>query len=674
MSRLLFELGFEELPVQSLGILKQNTDYEIEKMINDAGLAEAEYSVFTTPRRLVIMLDKVPQKTEENLIEQKGPPESVFYKEGSITRQGEGFIKSKGISEKDISVKDGFIWYKAKSGGMQISAMLRDTVLSILKNTEFPKRMRWNDSGSNFPRPVRWIVFLEDDKIIDFEYAGIKAAEYTYTNRNSGNERIKAEHDFRELMRRHYVIIDEKERESMIREQGDGLAGEKGIEILWDSELLNEVCGLSEYPVCAIGTFNGKFTNMPPDIIIAALKQHQRYFSTMKDGKLSHYFLLVTNSPEGDMQNIVRNNEKVLTARLEDAEFYYEEDTEKTPDEYRAILENITFFEGLGSILDKISRNADNAQFIDSMLENRKMDYKEISMICKFDLGSNMIRDGKEFTKLQGIIGSYYAGKIGLNEQYAHVSREHYMPRTVNDEMPASYEGTVFSIADKADNIAGAFIAGYKPTSSKDPMSVRRDTLALLTLILKKRLFIDIDCIMKHALKVYSQEDRFEEVSEYMRTRFENVLSERNISADIVRSLTGGQFNPVIIADKADVISALKDTEDFRNMVAGQKRAVNILQNLSPRKVGLESGNQYETELLNASLNADSSIDAILNKGRYDEALKLLLGLREHIDRFFDNVMVMSDNSEEKERRLYLLSYVRNVFLKFADFSRITFD
>lgn len=674
MSRILFELGFEEMPVQSLGILRQNADDGIRKMLSDAGLADAECSVCATPRRLVIMLDKVPQKTEESVIEQKGPPESIFYKEGSITKQGEGFIKSKGINEDDISVRNGFIWYEAKTGGVLISTMLGDTVLSILKNTEFPKRMRWNDSGNNFPRPVRWIVFLEDNKVIDFEYAGIKADEYTCANRNSGNKRIKAEHGFADLMRRHYVIIDSKEREDMIKEQGDRLAGEKGIEILWDNELLNEVCGLSEYPVCAMGTFNDKFTNMPPDIIIAALKQHQRYFSTMKDGKLSNLFLLVSNSPEGDIVNIVRNNEKVLTARLEDAEFYYNEDIKRTTAQYRNMLASITFFEGLGSILDKIGRNADNAQFIDSMLENRKMNYEEISMICKFDLGSDMIRDGKEFTKLQGIIGSHYAGKIGFNAEYAHVSREHYMPRTANDEMPSTYEGMIFSIADKADNIAGAFIAGYKPTSSKDPMSVRRDTLALLTLILKKRLFIDIDDIMRHALKVYSQEDKLEEVSEYMRTRFENVLSEQNISADIVRSLTGGGFNPVIISDKAHVISALKNTENFRNMAAGQKRAVNILQSMNPKKASLENGNQYETGLLDASREVESGIGKLLSEGEYDEALKLLLGLREHIDRFFDNVMVMSDNNEEKERRLYLLSYVRNIFLKFADFSRITFD
>lgn len=670
--RIIFEIGFEELPPLSLILLR--TDVKDTMHFFKERNLNPESNIFAdmTPRRLVIIIDSPSDSTAEETIEAQGPPEKVFYDaDGKLTKQGAGFLKSKGLTEKDITLKDGFVRFAQKTGGVRISDLLKNTVTIMLNNATFPKRMRWNDSGVIFPRPIRWILFTEDSKTVDFEFAGVKSDKYTYSNRNTGNQRIEAEQDYEAFLRKHYVIISTDERKKMIRD-GFALAGEKGISVIEDDELINEVADLVEYPVCEIGMFNDKFTNLPPDIIIAALKQHQRYFSTRKGGKLSHHFMLVLNSPQSDVPGIVRNNEKVLSARLEDAEFYYNEDIKRTPDQYRHMLSNITFFEGLGSMLDKVKRNAALAEITDKMLNDSMKDFEQISLICKFDLASDMIKDGKEFTKLQGVIGSYYAPLTGFNKAYAHVSAEHYMPRTINDAMPDSYEGTVFSIADKADSISGAFIAGYKPTSSKDPMSVRRDTLSLLYMLVEKRLMINVDELMRNALDIYRRNEVLDEISDYMRKRLENALADR-YSADIVRSVMTGRFIPVIIADKARVIADVKDTDDFITMVTGQKRAANILKDINP-DVSTHAEGEYENALLNSALKADSAIDKLIENAEYKQALELLLSMRKPIDDFFDNVMVMSDDKTERERRLGLLFFVRNVFLKFADFSSITFD
>ncbi len=553
--------------------------------------------------------------------------------------------------------------------------------------------MKWPGSDIVFSRPIRWILFLNNSNIEQLKIAGIESSNITYGNRSVGNKQLIAksiDHYF-ELMKENYVTYDIYKREEQMFNGWKSFSEIYGIDPIIDNELILENIFLTEFPVVLKEDFDERFLNLPESIIAAALKQHQRYFATKRNGERSNSFIFVSNNPEADFEILKKNNKRVLTARLEDAEFYYKSDLKRTINDYRTLLDDITFYDKLGTYGDKIDRIALLALFVDSNYKNNSIDFKELALISKFDIATDMIKDGKEFTKLQGIIGYHYALEMGIPQEQAIVSKEHYYPRTKSDKlMPLSYESIVLSIADKVDNIVGAFIAGYKPTGNKDIMAVRRDALALIYLLDRKKIHIDLNKIIDKSLVFYNINNKeiFDEIVLFIKTRIENYFSEEHkIPIDILKCVLS--IKDIIIPEilkKGKLINREKTTEDFKTLIIGIKRVSNILKTAKFSNItysidinalinnGYQTISKYEKSLFEKSQSVKNENIKFQEKKEFENILEKLLSLRNEIDEFFDNVLVMDKDEKLRQNRLNLLKYIEIEFNKFGDFSKIVIE
>ena len=700
MSNILFELGFEELPVDEITNLYNHIHDNLAYMLKEKGYditPTVNLQIYQTPRRLVVYLKDIDEQTAQQTVEMKGPPENIFYAGGSISPQGMGFLKSKGLTEKDIEVRDGFVYYSQAEGGEKTTDILGSILTELLSSVPFNKTMIWPGSDIRFSRPVRWILFMEDNRVTEFEFAGIKSGNKTYANRTSGNKELivkSADIDaYKDNLEENHVMlsefIDSGLRYIAITEQMKEYNEKSDCIILPDRStvLITENSLLTECPVLITGEFDKRFLNLPAPILATAMRQHQRYFAVFdKQKQLTNQFAFISNNPNADENSQKRNHQRVLTARLEDAEFYFNNDMKKTLDDYSDMLDDIVYFRHLGTYSDKIRRISGIASHIEDMIYGEsRTDWNELALIAKFDIATDMIKDGKEFTKLQGIIGYHYALEMGIEEDKARVAPEHYKPSVKGSPLPDGDRSRILSIADKIDGISGAFIAGYRPTGSKDIMGVRQTSLALIYMMYElgfkeSKWSIDIAGIIKYAYAQFDSNEHFSELIEYMRTRIQNYLSnEQNISPDIIRCVTETeQLTIDAILKKAINIQKQKrdNTDDFRTMVTGLKRVNNILKEYEPGSPLSEDmlKESYSKELLEKATEIEEKNEEVYADNKYNEALDNLLELREPIDDFFDNVMVMDKDIKIRELRLSLLYRVREVFSQFGDFSEIVFD
>ncbi|PIP14093.1 MAG: glycine--tRNA ligase subunit beta, partial [bacterium (Candidatus Stahlbacteria) CG23_combo_of_CG06-09_8_20_14_all_34_7] len=629
-------------------------------------------------RRLSVFLKGIKLESEIYDEEVKGPAENIIFTKNKLTKAGEGFLKSKNISENNIVRKDGFVFYSKKSGGEEVERTFQELFIKCINSISFDKTMKWEKSGFLFPRPIRWIIGFVNNNPMNFSLGPVKNDTFTFGNRNVSNSKIPIfnGYDYFEKMNENYVEIDFEKRKAMMLSEIKKAAENLSLTLIEDEDLLNEVTDLVEYPVIFYGNFDKRFLNLPKEIIIAALKQHQKYFSLKKeDGSLSSYFVFVSNAPYADTEDIINNNQRIIESRLEDAEFYYKNDLSHNIKYYENILKKTVFHDKLGSFYEKTQRNKKLASFVLKQLDMEEDNLDLISMISKFDIATEMIKDGKEFTKLQGVIGTHYAKAMGYKDEIANISREHYLPLTNEGELPESRVGIAFSIADKTDNICGAYLSGNKPTGNKDAMSVRRDSLSLIYLLTQKKLKININEILEESLKEYGRIELKQEISDYMKKRIEVLFTSYKIPYDVVRcALYSEKLIPIDILKKSILVKEMKTNEDFRDIVGGLKRVTNILKNEKESENKRHFENKFEFRLYESGMNADRMNETLLKNSDYEAVLINLLSIRKPIDELFDNVMVLDDDIEVKERRVQLLFFIRNIFLKFGDFSQIVFE
>ncbi|MGE3063076.1 MAG: glycine--tRNA ligase subunit beta [bacterium] len=677
-NNLLFELGFEELPVEANKLLREKINETFSSFPPEFKENDFILQIFSTPRRLTIFMENVKLSSDVTEDEVKGPAERILFDGDSLTKAGEGFLKSKHIDRNNLSRRDGFVFYMKKSGGEPLEKVFTETLIKCITSISFDKTMKWEKSGFSFPRPIRWLTGFVNNSPIRVDIAGVSSDIYTYGNRSVSSSKVTVfnGYDYFEKMNDNYVQIDIEKRKKMILDEIEKCASKMSLSLIEDDELLNEVTDLVEYPEIFCGKFDERFLNLPSEIIVAALKQHQRYFSLKNaDNSLSPYFIFVSNSPYAEPDDIVNNNQRIITSRLEDAEFYYKNDISHDMKYYEESLKKTVFHEQLGTFYDKVQRNKHLASFILKRMNEKEKDLELLSLVSKFDIATEMIKDGKEFTKLQGIIGAHYARAMGYSEEIADVSREHYLPLTNEGELPKSIMGCAFSIADKIDNISGAYVSGNKPTGSKDSMSVRRDSLALIYLLTQKQIKIDLAEILNLSLNEYNRVELKNDILEYLKKRIEILFSSYEITYDISRcSLHGDTLIPVDILKKSKVIKEIKSNDDFKDIIIGLKRVTNILKNEKEENAAEAYDNEFELRLYEAAKRTDKLNETLLESHDYDAALKNLLFVRKPIDDFFDNVMVMDPNSEVRQRRIRLLFFVRRVFLKFGDFSQIVLE
>ncbi len=685
---LLIEVGHEELPARFVNFSGQHLLKGLLEAFREASLEHGPARWLATPRRTALLIREVAEATPEQVEEVQGPPRKVAYDEaGRPTRALTGFLKKLGITEEDVEIRRvgqrEYVVGRRRKPSVPLAKVLSQNLNRILQDIPFAKTMRWG-APIRFPRPIRWLVVLYGDVVLPVEAAGLEASRQTWGNRLAapGPFEIPSAEDYEAVLKKAFVIPDFQERREAVLQEIQRAAAEVNGVPVDDPDLVDEVTNLVEYPTAILGRYDEAFLALPAPIVITAMKQHQRYFAVLhpeNPERLLPYFVAVINNPQADPALVRRGLEEVLVARLEDARFYFETDTRRKLEDRVEDLKGIVWFKGLGSVYDKVQRVRALVEHLIGLLEGKvSLDAEALrraALLYKTDITTEMIRDGKEFTKLEGTIGRYYALKDGEPEVVAHIIEQCHRPRFAGDRLPQLVEAALLGIADRVDTLVALLSTGYEPTGAQDPMGLRRLANGLIDLILRFRLPLDLDRLFGAA--DFSEEVRQRAV-EFVLRRFEHYLEEREgIRYDIVDAVIGsGLKNLQVLFERARVLHRMmqEHPEDFEKLVVGQKRLANILKTARPEPGEPDPTLFEKTEekaLYQRVLDIEKPYAEYLTKGAYDEALRLLLEIRPLIDAFFDHVFVMVEDPAVRQNRLRLLEKTRSLFARFADFSRI---
>ena len=680
----LLEIGTEELPSSfcetgAKTLCNIITDFLKENKVN---FEKSDY--FYTPRRLTLLIEGLPEKQPDIEEEIVGPPKKIAFDEkGNPTQALLGFMKKYGIDEKNIKiVKKGnkeFVAGKVIRRGKNLKELFEENLPGLLKKLKFPKEMDWG-KGITFARPVRWIVCLLDENIINFEFAGVKSGKISKGFRFAGDVEINHPSEYFEKLKKVGVIVNQEERKKKTLEQIEKICRENDLEWVRDVELLDEVVNLCEHPVCLLGKFDEKFLSLPCEVIIAALKEHQRYFALQKNGKLKNFFICVANVIEGNKGKIIDGHERVLKARLQDAEFYYQEDTKRPLSSYIDELKGMIWQTKLGNMFEKKERLKEIALYLQKFVGGDIEKIERASDLSKTDLLTNMIKDGKEFTKLAGFIGMEYARKSGEDEIVCKAIFEHYLPRFTGDLLPETKEGICLSLAERIDNLIGASLLSKLPTGAADPMGIRRGLTGLFTILIEKKISLSLKDIIKKAIEIYKRnfEKLFEKKKEenlfkFLSQRIEAFFVEKGYDIDLVRSML--IFDDIYgIYLRLEALTKLKDKKEFNDLLILARRVQNILEGYDEKEKPDPSLfiEKEEKELADAVNRIEKEFyDNVKNK-EFDKATEKLLSIEKEIHSFFDNVLVMTEDMKLRLNRIRLLTQLSKMFCEIADFSKIT--
>ncbi len=680
MKDFLLELGTEELPVWAQLEAEKGLLNGIKRLLEEKHIEFEDIRGSSTPRRVFVYVKNVQeaQRVVEKTI--KGPPIKVAYKDGKPTPALMGFLRQRGLTEEDIEKKDGYIYAKVEEGGEETKNILSENLPDIIRQLKFKKVMRWN-GGDAFPRPVRWILAIFGKDVVEFEVFGLKSGRYTQGHRFLGRKDIviKDPAEYETVLAENGVIVDRNRRKDILLSRLREVAKRVGGAPEEDEDLLEEVTGLVEWPGVLYGRFDKRFLDLPHIVIKAAMKQHQRYFPVVdREGNLLPYFLSAINNEEKYADNIRPGMEEVLVSRLEDAEFYFKEDMKIPPHERVRMLEEIVWMENVGTIKDKISYAI---KLADYLLENTSIDIdqsrlKEAIVLAKFDLTTQMIRDGKEFTKLEGEIAKEYAKRAGIDREVAEIIGEHMLPRRYGDRIPQRKEAAIISIIFRILDLVALLKQDYNFSSSRDPYGARRNTYAIFEIIVGHGFNIDLKALILKAMEIMGvSEKKFEILWNYIKERLFNFLEEREkIRYDIVDAIIEVNSDIFDVWQRAKVLDSMmkKEPEAFEKIAISLKRVNNILKNIehfpeiNPGIMG-----EYEKALYEAATSLEPELSRLIKEKKYETFLSKILALSPRIDEFFDNVFVMTEDEKLRKNRLALLNYVKNLFKLYGDFSKL---
>ncbi|MDD2596173.1 MAG: glycine--tRNA ligase subunit beta [Candidatus Cloacimonetes bacterium] len=693
MHSFLFELGTEELPDNVILPAIEYLGTALRKTLQSNSLGFTSLYMASTPRRLALIVGGLPACQEDAEIVKIGPAISIAYTaQGELSPAGLGFLKKTGASANDIftehSAKGDFLAVRFVQKGLATLDILKEWIPTAIMQMPLPKRMIWNDRALGFSRPIRWILALWDDTVIDVDFYTIKASRYSFGNRYLNLEEPVLVRDcdhYEKALLEARVVVNRDQRRAMITEQMDSLFAGEDFRVVKDERLLETVCNLVEYPTAVVGSFDADFLRLPEKIITSTISQNQKYFSVYDgDGKLANKFVFISN---GDPQHsgIIRaGNEKVVRARLEDAMWFFTEDSKKPLDNYCAHLSEVVFQSQLGTLADKTDRLLKLSAYIcDSLsfpqeIKNRAL---RTAQLCKADLVTLMLGE-KEFTKLQGYIGKQYAMVSGEDPEVAEGIYEHYMPRGSNDTLPQSLSGAICAVADKLDTVAGIIGIGMMPTGSADPFALRRAAGGIVQILAARKWQVDLTSLIEHALhmlsdKVQLKAEAEDNVKSFFAQRVVWLLKESGIAYDVVAAVMQTSYASLddLIA-KAKALDALKKEESFIRLVIGFKRVANIIADV--RDFGatdsalLEPGAEQDLFTGLSSLRAE--IGQALVELDYASAFRHLVAFGIRIDNFFDDVLVNCEDARLRANRYALLAEVRAEFLRVADISLIVVD
>ncbi|MFC4558844.1 glycine--tRNA ligase subunit beta [Virgibacillus kekensis] len=683
---LLLEIGLEELPARFIDDAEKQLKKKTAAWLEELRISYESVTSFSTPRRLAVLLKGVAEEQTSIEEEVKGPAEKIAKdQEGNWSKAAIGFTRGQGKTVEDIYTKElkgtSYIFVKKEIIGKETVELLPE-LASIIESLQFPKNMRWAEQSLRYARPIRWIAALFGENTIDFEVARVKTSNYTFGHRFLGNRITLTEPvQYTEALKKEYVIADPAEREEMIVLGIKQLEEEEGFRVPVDEELLNEVRNLVEYPTVFAGEFDQSFLQLPSDVLITSMKEHQRYFPVKsQEGELLAHFVGVRNGDAKSIETVTKGNEKVLRARLADAQFFFEEDQKHTIDYYLEKLERIVFQKHLGTISDKVERIKSIANRLAQKLdvdEETNGLVNRAAEICKFDLPTNMVN---EFTELQGVIGETYAKQFGEAETAAKAVAEHYMPVQADGSLPQTRVGAIISIADKLDTITGCITVGLIPTGSQDPYGLRRQAAGILKILREFEWDIMLESILGLTEGMYQHltEDKstetMAEIEQFFKLRATYLLKEADVEQDVISSVLHEKIGVISYATaKAKVLSEERNNPDFKPVQEALVRVLNLAKKADDRtQVDIDLfETPSEKALYEAYLEVKDPYYAANEKRQAGTALNQLGKLAEPIHTFFENNMVMADDESVKRNRLALINSIAHLINDFADLSLV---
>lgn len=683
---LLFEIGVEELPARYVNSAMDQLKTNIVKSFNENRITFDEVNVYSTPRRLTVIVNNICEKQSDLEEEVKGPAKRIAVDaEGNYTKPLLGFMKSKGIKEEDLYFKqvgkEEYAFGKIKQDGQLTSEILKSILPEAIKSMTFPKAMRWGGKNMRFIRPIRWMVCILNDSVLDIELEGIVSSNTTKGHRFLGESEFEVNTltEYLTKLEENFVILNQDERKELIKKQCDDVAKSLGGEIEFDEELLEEVTHLVEYPTAFYGEFDEDYAKLPKEVVITPMKQHQRYFPVLKDGKLLPNFIAVRNGDSHRIDNVKKGNEKVLEARLADALFFYKEDTKKSLESYIEKLKTVVFQAKLGTVYDKSLRIEKLANDILEKLNETdiKEDTLRAAKLCKADLVTGMVF---EFTELQGVMGREYAKVSGENENVAEAIFEHYLPRFAGDILPATKSGIVLSIADKLDSIAGFFAIGIQPTGSQDPYALRRQALGIINILMDNNLDISLRELVSLTLDNYSfiefdKDEVLNQIMEFFKDRIKNLFRDLGIRYDVIDAILSSNIDD--IADmyaRAKALNSWIDKGELVEMLTAFNRVATLAEKAETNEVNINlMREEAEFNLYQQFQEISSNVEHLLANKEYTKALDAFASLRPAIDNMFDSVMIMDKDEAIKNNRLAILKQIYDIMLNICDLSKIVY-
>ncbi|EON92061.1 glycyl-tRNA ligase subunit beta [Marinobacter lipolyticus SM19] len=681
----LVELGTEELPPKALKPLSDAFTAGIAKGLEDAGIAFGKLESFAAPRRLAVRVRDLADAQPDKSVEKRGPAvKAAFDDAGNPTRALTGFATSLGVTPDQLDTletdKGAWVVYRSVEKGRPTVELMPELVEQSLAGLPIPKRMRWGAYRTEFVRPVHWAIMLFGNKVVDAPIMGLTPGNKTRGHRFHCPKSliVPTPGDYEVVLKQEgYVIADFAERREQIRAGVTTLAEkEAGGKAVIDEELLDEVTALNEWPVPLMGRFEERFLEVPAEALVSSMKEHQKYFHVVAaDGEIMPLFITVANLDSKDPSQVISGNEKVIRPRLADAAFFYETDRKSRLEDRIEQLKPIVFQEKLGSIYDKSVRVAALARKIADAIGSDPALAERAAMLAKTDLVTEMVL---EFTDLQGIMGQYYATNDGEPEDVAKALNEQYMPRFAGDDLPTTLTGCAVAIADRLDSLVGLFGINQPPSGTRDPFALRRASLGVLRIIIERELPLDLQTCCQWAeenFTVLTKKDTADTVVDYMLERFRAHYEEQGIGAEVYLSVHARRpTKPLDFDRRVKAVEAFRQLPEALALAGANKRVSNILTKQGGDAIGENVDksllqDQAEQALAEQISQQADTVLPLFEKGDYAAALTSLASLREPVDTFFDEVMVMAEDEAIRDNRLAMLNQLRNLFLRVADIS-----
>ena len=686
----LMEIGLEEIPAHVVTPSAAQLVEKTEKFLKEQRMDFDEVQTYSTPRRLTVKVTGLADKQPDIQEEAKGPAKKIAYdKDGNWSKAAQGFARGQGVSVDDIFFKElkgteyvyvkKFIEGKAAADVMQ---GMRDVAMDL----KFPTMMRWGTNDFQYVRPIRWIVAMLDDQVIPFKILNIESGNVSQGHRFLGKPvELKSADDYVEALRAEKVIVDAAERKSMIRGQINDLAQKNNWKIVIDEDLLEEVNNLVEYPTVFAGSFDEKYLSVPDQVLITSMKDHQRFFYvTGQNGKLLPNFVSVRNGNTEYLENVVQGNEKVLTARLEDAKFFYEEDQKQSIADYVERLKKVMFHDKIGTIYEKMARvrllAAQIGKFV-GLNDQELADLDRAAQIYKFDLVTGMVG---EFAELQGVMGEIYARLQGENDNVAAAIREEYMPTSAEGELPTTKVGAVLSIADKIDSIQAFFAAGMIPSGSNDPYALRRQALGIVRIALARNWKLSVPMMLKFVENAMNERpdlyknimpgDEQKDMQQFIIDRLAQIMNgDKQLRHDVLDTVVANPENAFVdIEEAAKILGKHLEDDDFKETIEALTR-VGRMAKKAPNfeDDAVLKAELFENESEKKLAEAVKKVATAFEQADLEEKFNQLASLKEPITDYFDSTMIMAKDEDVKQNRLLQLKQIADLTKDFGELDNL---